>query len=226
MSDSFRALPSAARGPLLLAPLRIEAAAARLGVTGRARVERIGMGPAHAGTTCARLARELSVEPVTAVAVVGLAAGLAREDRAGDVVIATELTALGTARPPRVLDGALSDRLRAELAPVAGGRARCGPVASTRALAPASRLADDPEVAATGVLACDMESAWLGPLAESCPRFAVVRVIVDHPGRPLFGPWTLSGGVTALRRLAAIAATLARALAVEAGAPAGSFMTA
>jgi 4-hydroxy-3-methylbut-2-enyl diphosphate reductase len=225
MSGSQRTTPPAARRPLLLAPLRIEAAAARLGVKGRARVERIGMGPAHAGATCARLTRELSEEQVPAVALVGLAAGLAEQDRAGDVVIATELTALGTARQPWRLDAALSDRLRAELAPVAGGRIRCGPVTSARALALASRLAADLEVAVAGALACDMESAWLAPLAESCPCFAVVRVIVDHPGRPLFGPWTVPGGMTALRRLTAIAAALARVLGVDADAPAGSLMT-
>jgi nucleoside phosphorylase len=175
MSDGTRATATGARRPLLLAPLRIEAAAARLGAKGRAQVERVGMGRAHAEATCARLARELSVEPVPALALIGLAAGVAEQDRAGDVVIATELTALRTARQPTSLDAALSDRLRAELAPVAGGRIRCGPVASTQAVAPASRLAGDPEVAAAGALACDMESAWLAPLAESCPCFAVVR---------------------------------------------------
>ena len=67
--------------------------------------------------------------------------------------------------------------------------------------------AERTELARTGALAVDMESARLLALAGDRPR-AVVRAIVDTPSRPLPGPATLGGGITALRRLAAIGPVL------------------
>ena len=67
--------------------------------------------------------------------------------------------------------------------------------------------AERTELARTGALAVDMESARLLALAGDRPH-AVVRAIVDTPSRPLLGPATLGGGVTALRRLAAIGPVL------------------
>ena len=59
----------------------------------------------------------------------------------------------------------------------------------------------------TGALAVDMESAGLLALAGDRPR-AVVRAVVDTPSRPLLGPATLSGGIAALRSLAAVGPVL------------------
>ncbi|GAA3435184.1 hypothetical protein [Kutzneria kofuensis] len=68
--------------------------------------------------------------------------------------------------------------------------------------------AERSELAArTGALAVDMESAGVLALAGDRPH-AVVRAIVDTPSRPLLGPATLGGGITALRRLAAIGPVL------------------
>jgi 4-hydroxy-3-methylbut-2-enyl diphosphate reductase len=191
--------------PVLLAPLRIEAAVARLGARGR-RVERIGMGPARAEVARARLARSLA--PGTPLGVVGLAGGLSASDRAGDVVVATALLTAAGSRAPVALDAELAERVRRALMadPALHRRVRSGPVACTQRLMPPATTAQLPAVA--GALVCEMESAWLAPLADRGP-FAVVRVVVDHPGRHLAGPWTVTGGVTALRRLAVVAGILA-----------------
>ncbi|MGO9151525.1 MAG: 1-hydroxy-2-methyl-2-butenyl 4-diphosphate reductase [Acidimicrobiales bacterium] len=185
----------------LLAPLRIEAAAVRAGARGR-RIERIGMGPARAGGAGARLRRLLA--PGAPVAVLGFAGGLHATDRAGDLVVATELFTTDDSMPPAMLDGALAGRIAAALAKVLG-RVRTGPIACCPTLMPAREVA---EVAADRAVACEMESAWLAPLAGGRP-FAVVRVIVDRPGRPLVGPWTISGGIVAWRRLAIAAGIVA-----------------
>jgi uridine phosphorylase len=67
--------------------------------------------------------------------------------------------------------------------------------------------AERTELARTGALAVDMESAGLLALAGDRPR-AVVRAVVDTPSRPLLGPATLSGGIAALRSLAAVGPVL------------------
>ena len=67
--------------------------------------------------------------------------------------------------------------------------------------------AERTELARSGALAVDMESARLLALAGDRPH-AVVRAIVDTPSRPLPGPATLGGGIAALRRLAAIGPVL------------------
>ncbi|MFC0436011.1 1-hydroxy-2-methyl-2-butenyl 4-diphosphate reductase [Kutzneria buriramensis] len=67
--------------------------------------------------------------------------------------------------------------------------------------------AERAELARTGALAVDMESAGLLALAGDRPH-AVVRAIVDTPSRALLRPATLGGGIAALRRLAAIGPVL------------------
>jgi 4-hydroxy-3-methylbut-2-enyl diphosphate reductase len=67
--------------------------------------------------------------------------------------------------------------------------------------------AERSELARTGALAVDMESAGLLALAGDRPC-AVVRAVVDTPSRRLLGPATLSGGIAALRSLAAVGPVL------------------
>ena len=60
----------------------------------------------------------------------------------------------------------------------------------------------------TGALAVDMESVWLAPGAAGRP-LAVVRVVLDSPGRELANPWqTLSGLRRAGSSLRLVAAAL------------------
>lgn len=186
--------------PLLLAPLRAEAAAARYGVRGRGtvRVERTGMGPQRAAAAAERLGRGLA--PLVPVAVVGFAGGLAAEDRAGDIVVATELTTSDGSLPARRLDEGLAARLVKALSEVLD-RVRSGPVLCTSTVLGTKKASVLAAAGSSRELACEMESAWLAPLGEGRP-FAVVRAVVDRPGRPLLGPWTLWAGARAWGRLA------------------------
>ncbi len=187
----------------MLTPLRIEMVAARLGTRGREglRFETAGMGPEKARATAERLARLLP--PSDPIAVLGFAGGLHAGDRAGDLVVASELEMLDGSLPPRPLDRSLAERVRERLSE-AFARVRTGGIVCSRTL-----LGKNDMVALAGregppPLACEMESAWLAPLAEGRP-FVVVRALVDRPGRPLFGPWTPLRASRAFERLAAAA---------------------
>ncbi len=202
---------------VLLAPLSVEAAAARLGAP-RVRVERIGMGPAKARAAGGRLARLL--DPLAPVAVLGFGGGLSASDRAGDLVVATELldgsassgsASVGPAAvsvPSVELDGRLAAQVAGALRAAVPSSVRTGPVVCTPRMAMASEQA---RLSATGGLACEMESFWLAPLISGRP-FSVVRAIVDFPGRELWSPSTLTGGLVAFRRLMMAASALASVL--------------
>jgi 4-hydroxy-3-methylbut-2-enyl diphosphate reductase len=166
--------------------LRIEAAALRRapGWT----ILRSGMGPARARIAAAR---GLAVES-PAVAVMGFCGGVAPELRAGDIVCATELRREGGMAIPVPGSALLAAALRRR-----GLRVHVGPILSIDRIAgPAERRAwiDD------GVLAVDMESAWLAEAADGRP-FAVVRVVLDVADRSLVNPRTLSAGFHGLRSL-------------------------
>jgi 4-hydroxy-3-methylbut-2-enyl diphosphate reductase len=177
-------------GPLLvLAPLRLEAALVRAGLPD-ARVACVGMGRKRAS---AAAAREVAAEPV---AVAGFCGAVAPELRAGDVVVASELrTPDGHARPCRGT-APLVTALRRR-----GLRVHTGPIMSVeRILGPGARA----RLRGSGAMAVDMESAWLADAAGARP-LAVLRVVVDAPGRRLLDPRTLAAGVRAvwsLRRAA------------------------
>jgi 4-hydroxy-3-methylbut-2-enyl diphosphate reductase len=189
--------------PVLLAPLRTEVAAARLGARSTT-VIRVGMGPRRAEVARARLARTLP--PGTPVGVIGFAGGLSESDRAGDVIVATELRTVGEVRARVGLDESVVSALREALAEaMPGSRVRSGPVLCTPTLLSSSERR---AVADGESLACEMESAWLAPLGKDRP-FAVVRIIVDLPGRELVSPWTVAGGLVAFRRLVPAARSLA-----------------
>ena len=98
----------------------------------------------------------------------------------------------------------------AALAALGIAHVHVGPVASVDHLVHGAErrvLADE------GVLAVDMESAWLAPAAVGRP-FAVVRVVLDTPAREIYRPLaTLAGGLQAwpaLRRAAPALALWAR----------------
>jgi 4-hydroxy-3-methylbut-2-en-1-yl diphosphate reductase len=178
---------------LVFAPLRIEAAMLpkRDGWT----VLRTGMGPQRARIAAAR---GLAVE-APAVAVVGLCAAVAPELRAGDVVCATELRrddAVPLAAPASALVAAALRRRRL--------RVHVGPILSLDHVTTASErrpFHDD------GVLAVDMESAWLAGAADGRP-LAVVRVVVESSERDLRDPRTIAAGIRALRNLRRVAGAL------------------
>jgi 4-hydroxy-3-methylbut-2-en-1-yl diphosphate reductase len=182
-----------ADGLLLFAPLRIEKAALprRSGWT----VLRSGMGPARSRIAAAR---GLAVD-ARAVAVVGLCAAVSPELRAGDVVCATELRTVDAT--PLALGG---DEVLASALRRRGLRVYEGPILSTdRLLGKDERrvLRDD------GVLAVDMESAWLAKAADGRP-LAVVRIVVETAERGLVDVRTPAAGVRALRNLRRAAGVL------------------
>jgi 4-hydroxy-3-methylbut-2-enyl diphosphate reductase len=172
---------------LVLAPLRLEALALR-GTLPEARVVRTGMGRERSLVAAAAV-RDGSE---SAVAVAGVCGSAKPGLVAGDVVVATELRdGNGTAR---ALPGAglLAGALRSQ-----GLTVVAGPVASTESItSPAERAA----LAAEGVVAVDMESAWLAPAANGRP-LAVLRVVADAAGRRLADPRMIADGTRALRAL-------------------------
>jgi 4-hydroxy-3-methylbut-2-enyl diphosphate reductase len=120
--------------------------------------------------------------------VAGVAGGLDESIRPGDVVVAPDPSA-------PMLAGALR-RL--------GLTVHVGPVHTSDRLVTGSQRA---VLAATGALAVDMESGPLRAAAGGRP-FAVVRVVTDSVGAPLWSPGTLARGVRALRNLRTAAPAL------------------
>jgi len=178
---------------LVFAPLRIEAA--MLPKHDGWTVLRSGMGPERARIAAAR---GLAVE-APAVAVVGLCAAVSPDLRAGDLVCATALRradALTVAAPGSALVAAALRRR--------GLRAHVGPILSVgHVTAAAERRA----FSIHGVLAVDMESAWLAEAADGRP-LAVIRVVVETAEHDLRDPRTITAGVRALRNLRRAAAAL------------------
>ncbi|TCJ34237.1 4-hydroxy-3-methylbut-2-enyl diphosphate reductase [Parafrankia sp. BMG5.11] len=182
----------APRTPRLVvaAPLRLEGfAIGRADLPPGTVIVRTGMGPdkAHRANRVVRDARP------DAVAVVGLAGGLTVETKPGDVVVASEVrladgTVTGTCPTAPLLAGELRR---------AGLRVHVGPVVSVAQVAVGSARA---ELAATGAIAVDMESAALAPGAGTRP-FAVIRVIVDTPDQPLGRIDLVRRGVAGLRTI-------------------------
>ena len=181
---------------LLLAPMGLEVRALRRG-RARARILRSGVGPRRARAAAARAARGDEV----AVAVAGFAGALSPDLQPGDVVVASELqrrdgTTAATCPGAGVIAGILRRR---------GLRTHVGPIISTRTpvLGPSRR-----RLAEQGALAVDMESVWLAGAAAGRP-FAVVRVVLDTPGREPTRPVaTVAGFRRASRSLTGAAAAL------------------
>jgi 4-hydroxy-3-methylbut-2-enyl diphosphate reductase len=173
---------------LVLTPLAIEALAVRGRIPG-ARVAHTGMGPERAKAA----ARKAAGTSADAVAVAGFCGAVSPELRPGDVVVATELRT-----PDGRIIGCSGGPLAAALRRAGFDRVHLGPVASLPRLARGLDLRD---LAEAGVIAVDMESAWLADGAAGRP-LAVLRVVVDTPDRPLSRLMaTVTGGITAFRAL-------------------------
>jgi 4-hydroxy-3-methylbut-2-enyl diphosphate reductase len=172
---------------LVFAPLRLEAAA--LGRHAGLRVMRSGMGPARARVAAAR---GLAVDDVCGLAVAGTCAAVAPGLEAGDVVLGTELRTAG-GDPVRVPGSAM----------LAAGLRRRGLRVHVGALASVDRVAGPSErryLREDGVLAVDMESAWLAEAADGRP-LAVLRTVAETAGRELVDPRTALAGARALASL-------------------------
>jgi 4-hydroxy-3-methylbut-2-enyl diphosphate reductase len=178
---------------LVLAPMRVEEAMLR---RGGFRTLRTGMGPGRARIAAAR-AQAVDAD---AVAVAGLCAGVAPELRPGDVVCATELRREGGETVAVPGSALLAAALRRR-----GLRVHVGPLLSVPLPLDAPGRARHLE---SGVLAVDMESAWLAGAAAGRP-FAVVRVVADGAGRRLADPRIAVDGAHALRVLAKLRPALA-----------------
>ncbi len=181
------------------APLGVEARALRRGLAGshdQAEVIRTGYGPVRAAAAAARIAASAP----DMLAIGGVGGALISDLRIGDLVVASEVTDGAT-----TTSCASAPLLAGELRR-AGLAARTGPIATTRHLV---RAGEHAELAATGAIAVDMESAPL--LAGAAGRPAVVvRAISDTPGHPVLSPRIVSGGLAALRSLRLAAPALTR----------------
>ena len=175
----------------VLTPLRIERAALAGGLT-TSRTVHSGMGARRSQRFELRGPDGRAPGPVI---VAGVAGSLVASVRSGDLIVADEVRGAGEAiRLPsaELLAGALR-RL--------GLRVHVGPVHSSPAIVSGRRRA---ELAATGALGADQESAWLvRRLVEQHPQtpLAVVRAVVDTPEHPLLRPGTAVRGPAALRSL-------------------------
>ncbi len=193
--------------PVLMAPLLLEALAARRGAPG-CRVERLGMGPGRAQAAAARL--QGSIPSGSPAVVLGVAGALVEGARPGEVVVASELSSTtgGSSVPLR------SAAEVAELLSLAGLSVLQAPVVSSPTIVSGAQARLD--AASGGAVAVDMESYWCLPLSADRP-FAVVRVVLDIPGRDLWSPASLPAAAFAFRALVRSARALAR------WSPAGAF---
>ncbi len=183
------------------APLGLEARALRRGLAETSggepvRVVRTGYGPRRAAAAAARIA-ESSPDML---AVAGVGAALRSDLRPGDVVVATSVTD-GVTTTECASAAFLAGELRR-----AGLRVVAGPIATVDHLV---RGREHEQLAATGAIAADMESAPLLAAAAGRP-VAVIRAISDTPGQPVFSPAIIPGGLAALRSLRRAAPALQR----------------
>jgi 4-hydroxy-3-methylbut-2-enyl diphosphate reductase len=130
---------------------------------------------------------------------VGVAGGVGRLVEPGDLVVASEIhDGLRTIPVPSA--ALLAESLRR----IVGVPVHLGPIASTTRVATGARR---DELAATGAIAVDLESAAFADVADGRP-FAVVRAVVDTARHPLLRPGTVLRGLKALDTLRAAAPAL------------------
>ena len=177
---------------LLLTPLLVEWAAVRK-VVPSARVLRTGLGAAKASAAAQRIASF----PADAVAVLGFAGALTASLQPGDVVVASEVRG-----PEGASVVCPSQSVVASLRALGVSGVSVGPIVSVDHVVYGR---ERHQLAHTGALAVDMESAWLAAAAAGRPC-AVVRVILDVPTHGIAHPArALRSGLVAwwaLRRVA------------------------
>jgi 4-hydroxy-3-methylbut-2-enyl diphosphate reductase len=179
------------RRTLVVTALRTERAALTRHVAG-AELARTGMGPDKAR----RWSFAGDPSRLAGAVIAGLGGSLAPELRAGDVVVATAVCdGLGRLALPgaRELAKRLSD---------AGHPVHLGAIATSPHVV--SSATERTQLAATGAIAVDMESAVLARALAAAVPVSVVRVIVDTPATPLMRLATIPAGIASLRRLRAI----------------------
>jgi 4-hydroxy-3-methylbut-2-enyl diphosphate reductase len=167
---------------LLLAPLRVEALAVRSALPA-IKVKHTGMGP-RAG--------EVDLGDADAIGVAGLCGAVDHALRSGDIVLATELRSEETGTIACPDSALLAEPLRRLGLTTKAGAVYCSP----KILGRDERLA----LRETGVLAVDMESAWIARAAGDRP-LAVLRVVVDTAGKRLASPRTATAGILGLWKL-------------------------
>ncbi len=169
-------------GLLICTPLGFEARAVRRGLTSSdTTVLRTGYGTVRAG----RVAQEISHRRYGQLVVMGVGGALSTDLKPGDLVVGTRVGDIDC--PSAAL-------LAAELRR-AGLTVHLGPIVTVDHLV---RKAERAELAETGAILVDMESAPLAGAAGGRP-VAVVRAVSDNPDRPVAG--IVSGGLAALRSL-------------------------
>ncbi|MCX4514222.1 1-hydroxy-2-methyl-2-butenyl 4-diphosphate reductase [Streptomyces sp. NBC_01619] len=196
--------PGSTAPPLLIAcALGIERlalrAAGRGGAPGPVTVLRTGMGPRNAQRAVVRALRDERAAGVTAVIASGFCAGLAPDMHPGDVVVADE-----TRGPWGVTPCTAADLLTQALARAVPGRTvHTGPLIGSDHVVRGQERA---ELAATGAIAVDMESAATlhSALSAGSRPVAAVRVVVDAPEHELVRLGTVRGGISAFRVLRAV----------------------
>jgi 4-hydroxy-3-methylbut-2-enyl diphosphate reductase len=185
----------------VLAPLRIEVAAARRAAV-TADVRRTGMGPERSRRNAELIVATLGHDQP--VAIVGVCGALTPDLHPGDVVVASTVS---SQNGEVWLDLPGADLIASDLVS-RGIPTHVGPILSTDHVV--TREAR-PHLAARGWLAVDMESAWLAEAAGSpggARPIAVVRVVLDTPDHELRSVQTLRHVKVAQRRLAAVVSAL------------------
>jgi 4-hydroxy-3-methylbut-2-enyl diphosphate reductase len=187
-------------GPLIAAPLRIEAALICTAARG-ARVRKTGMGPGRARDA----ARSLAAEAGGALLVLGFCGGLDAKSVPGEVIVAEEVYAASDEGhdPAERVSCANAQALVAVLAG-RGVKVRSGEIVCVSKLALGERRR---ELHEGGAIAVDMESVWLAAGAAGRP-FAVVRVVLDSPSHELLRPRAAAGAIRAARALRRVAGAL------------------
>jgi 4-hydroxy-3-methylbut-2-en-1-yl diphosphate reductase len=166
-----------------VAAMRLEA----LAIGGK--VVRTGMGHERAHAAAQALAS--GIEPGAAVVLAGISGGLDPDLRPGEIVVATSVRGPDGDEHALSVDDATA--VATELRE-AGQSVHLGPIVSSKTLVHGERRA---ELARTGALAVDMESAWVAP-ALSGHRLVIVRLVADTAGNFVVG---LVKGLVALRHV-------------------------
>ena len=162
--------------------LRTESMSVKRGAPG-ARLVRFGIGRRAAATAVAGA-------PSEGVAILlGFSGALTGDLRAGDLVVASELAAVGEDETFPLHNA----RAVAESLSAGGLSAITAPIITAERLVSGSDARA--KAASRGAVAVDLESRWFAPLAET-GTLVVVRAIVDVPGKDVR---SLSTPLAALR---------------------------